>query len=100
VFGHTHLPFHRVRDDGVELFNPGSVGFPFDGDDRAAYALMHDDGSLEHRRVAYDVSAAAAALSDRFGGGSARGSGGGSGGGCGGAAWASRSMKWLQDARR
>jgi predicted phosphodiesterase len=84
VFGHTHLPFRRVRDDGVELFNPGSVGFPFDGDDRAAYALMHGDGSLEHRRVAYDVSSAAAALSDRFEG----------------AAWASRSVKWLQDARR
>ena len=33
---------------------PGSVGLPFDGDARAAYALAHDDGSIEHRRVAYD----------------------------------------------
>ncbi len=84
VFGHTHLPFRRVVDDGVELFNPGSVGFPFDGDDRAAYGMLHDDGSFEPRRVPYDVSAATAALSAHFGD----------------APWASRSVKWLQDARR
>ena len=29
---------------------PGSVGLPFDGDARAAYAMAHDDGSIEHRR--------------------------------------------------
>jgi predicted phosphodiesterase len=99
VFGHTHLAFRRVRDDGVELFNPGSVGFPFDGDNRAAYALLHDDGSLEHRRVAYDVSAAVEALSalaESLGGASQ----GAPGDPSGGAAWASRSVKWLQDARR
>jgi diadenosine tetraphosphatase ApaH/serine/threonine PP2A family protein phosphatase len=84
VFGHTHLAFRRVITDGVELINPGSVGFPFDGDRRAAYALLHDDGSVEHRRVAYDVSSSTRPLSERFGD----------------AAWASRSMKWLQDARR
>ena len=39
---------------GIELVNPGSVGMPFDGDPRAAYALLHDDGRIEHRRVAYD----------------------------------------------
>jgi putative phosphoesterase len=53
VFGHTHLPFRRaVRE--IELVNPGSVGMPFDGDPRAAYALVHDDGRVEHRRVEYD----------------------------------------------
>jgi predicted phosphodiesterase len=67
VFGHTHLQFRRTRPDGVELINPGSVGMPFDGDHRAAYALLHDDGSLEFRRVAYDVEASAAAVVDRFG---------------------------------
>ncbi len=67
VFGHTHLAFARTSASGTELFNPGSVGMPFDGDPRAAYALMHDDGRLEHRRVAYDHEAAAAAMTERFG---------------------------------
>jgi diadenosine tetraphosphatase ApaH/serine/threonine PP2A family protein phosphatase len=54
VFGHTHLPFARSSKGGVELVNPGSVGMPFDGDPRAAYALLRDDGRIEHRRVGYD----------------------------------------------
>ena len=45
---------------GVELVNPGSVGMPFDGESRAAYAVVHDDGTVEHRRVAYDHEASAA----------------------------------------
>jgi putative phosphoesterase len=53
IFGHTHLPFRRERD-GIELLNPGSVGLPYDGDPRASYVRLHDDGSIEHRRVAYD----------------------------------------------
>lgn len=68
VFGHTHLPFGRLSAGGVELVNPGSVGMPFDGDPRAAYALLHEDGRVEHRRVSYDHEAAAAALGERFGG--------------------------------
>jgi diadenosine tetraphosphatase ApaH/serine/threonine PP2A family protein phosphatase len=67
IFGHTHLPFAR-RADGIELVNPGSVGMPMDGDPRAAYALLHDDGRIEHRRVAYDHEASAAAVADRFDG--------------------------------
>jgi predicted phosphodiesterase len=61
VFGHTHLPFRRfsaVR--GIELINPGSVGMPFDGDTRAAYALVHPDHAVEHRRVRYDHAASVA----------------------------------------
>ena len=65
VFGHTHLPFRRVAG-GVELVNPGSVGLPFDGDPRAAYALVHADGTVEHRRVPYDMPAAAALLRARW----------------------------------
>ena len=60
IFGHTHLPFARVSTvRGIELVNPGSVGMPFDGDPRAAYALLHDDGRIEHRRVGYDHVASA-----------------------------------------
>jgi diadenosine tetraphosphatase ApaH/serine/threonine PP2A family protein phosphatase len=69
VFGHTHLPFRRSGPGGVELINPGSVGMPFDGDPRAAYALLHDDGKIEHRRIAYDHAAAADEVKKRFGAG-------------------------------
>ena len=68
IFGHTHLPVARPATAGdVELVNPGSVGMPLDGDHRAAYALLHDDGSIEHRRVAYDHESVPAALRERYG---------------------------------
>jgi hypothetical protein len=41
---------------------------PFDGDPRAAYALLDPGGRFEHRRVAYDHEASAAAVRERFGG--------------------------------
>ncbi len=68
VFGHTHLPFARRAAGGIELINPGSVGMPFDGDVRAAWAFVHDDGRVEHRRTAYDHLLTAATLRERFGG--------------------------------
>ncbi|MCK9247913.1 MAG: metallophosphoesterase family protein [Solirubrobacteraceae bacterium] len=71
VVGHTHRPVHRSlrRPDGgaTTIFNPGSVGLPFDGDPRAAYGLLHPDGRLEHRRVAYDVDRAVARQRERWG---------------------------------
>jgi diadenosine tetraphosphatase ApaH/serine/threonine PP2A family protein phosphatase len=67
IFGHTHLPFRRLRPDAIDLVNPGSVGMPFDSDPRAAYAVIGDDGTVEHRRVAYDHLASAAAVRNRFG---------------------------------
>jgi diadenosine tetraphosphatase ApaH/serine/threonine PP2A family protein phosphatase len=63
VFGHTHIQFTRGTDVAVVLVNPGSVGLPWDGDTRAAYALLerrHD--RIDLRRVDYDVDAAAGAL--------------------------------------
>jgi diadenosine tetraphosphatase ApaH/serine/threonine PP2A family protein phosphatase len=59
LFGHTHVPFARTTAGGVELVNPGSVGMPFDGDPRAAYALLDSGGGLSHRRVEYDHGASA-----------------------------------------
>ncbi|HEY3021741.1 MAG TPA: hypothetical protein VGJ32_16200, partial [Solirubrobacteraceae bacterium] len=47
--------------------NPGSVGMPLDGDPRAAWAVVHEDGRVEHRRVAYDHERSAAAIPERFG---------------------------------
>ncbi|MBV9717243.1 MAG: metallophosphoesterase family protein [Solirubrobacterales bacterium] len=83
VFGHTHLPFRRMSSGGVELINPGSVGMPFDGDPRAAWALIDPGGRVEHRRVAYDNESAARAMTDRFGE----------------APWAQRSAERLRHAR-
>ena len=67
VFGHTHLPFRRISTTGgIELVNPGSVGLPFDGDQRAAYALVHPDRRVEHRRLRYDHGASAARMRERW----------------------------------
>lgn len=66
VAGHTHLPFERTSAGGLALLNPGSVGMPFDGDTRAGYALLHDDGTVERRRIAYPQAEAAAMVRARF----------------------------------
>jgi putative phosphoesterase len=67
VFGHTHLAFEREGPGGIHLVNPGSVGMPFGGDHRASYAVVHDDGRIEHRRVEYDWKASVAAVRERVG---------------------------------
>ena len=67
VFSHTHLQFQRVGAGNVELLNPGSVGMPFDGDHRAAYALIGPDGRVDARRVEYDHEASAAAVREVLG---------------------------------
>ena len=66
-FGHTHLQFERARPDETLLINPGSVGMPMDGDVRAAYALVDEDGEVDLRRVAYDNERVAADTLERFG---------------------------------
>ncbi len=56
VHGHIHYPA-AGEVDGRRVASVGSVGFPFDGDQRAAYAVLDNkSGSwqIEHRRVAYD----------------------------------------------
>jgi diadenosine tetraphosphatase ApaH/serine/threonine PP2A family protein phosphatase len=68
VVGHFHVAFERTSASGIELVGPGSVGLPVDGDQRAAYALMHDDGRIERRRVAYDHAASAARVREVAGG--------------------------------
>src|ERR687885_1381590 len=49
VYGHIHRPFVR-RVDGLTVANSGSVGWPFDGDARAAYLLV-DGTEVEVVRV-------------------------------------------------
>lgn len=67
VFGHTHVQFERDGPQGTALLNPGSVGIPLDGDRRAAYALLHEDRSVELRRVDYDWQASATAVRQAVG---------------------------------
>ncbi len=64
VFGHTHVPYHRVVD-GVHFVNTGSVGRPKDGDPRAGYCVLTIDGdrvTTEQVRLPYDVEAACSRL--------------------------------------
>jgi putative phosphoesterase len=65
VFGHTHVQFKRPAGNRL-LVNPGSVGMPFDGDPRAAYALWHGGDEVELRRVEYDSHAYATDLRTRL----------------------------------
>lgn len=67
VFGHIHR-FSQGIVGGQRLASVGAVGFPFDGDTRAAYGLAAWDGAnwaLAPRRVAYDHEAVAAELEAR-----------------------------------
>ncbi len=60
AYGHIHVQYRR-EIDGRVLCSIGSVGAPFDGDPRAAYAVMTNDGAgwdVEFRRVDYDMQAA------------------------------------------
>ncbi len=54
--GHTHIP-HVRQINGKWLINPGSVGFPKDGNPLAAYAILElgRDLQVSIRRVAYDL---------------------------------------------
>jgi diadenosine tetraphosphatase ApaH/serine/threonine PP2A family protein phosphatase len=66
VCGHIHVQFKRQGPGAIEIVNPGSVGMPWDGDHRAAYAVIDGD-EVELRRVEYDWQASAAAVRERVG---------------------------------
>jgi diadenosine tetraphosphatase ApaH/serine/threonine PP2A family protein phosphatase len=66
-FGHSHVQFERSAEGTRLLVNPGSVGLPFDGDRRAAYALWRGGRDVELRRVEYDSDAYAASIRERMG---------------------------------
>jgi putative phosphoesterase len=61
--GHTHIPVVRPVN-GKWLINPGSVGFPKDGNPLAAYAVLELDRELQvHiRRVPYDLDRTVGAI--------------------------------------
>ena len=68
VCGHTHIPFTK-RIGGVRVINCGSVGRPYDGDPRGAFALCDFPGKGEvHCRIvrfAYPVESLIADLRAR-----------------------------------
>lgn len=60
--GHTHI--QSILEDGNRIyFNPGSVGQPRDGDNRAAFAVVDDD-NVELIRVDYDIQVIEQAMHD------------------------------------
>jgi putative phosphoesterase len=59
VCGHTHVQFDRAVD-GIRVVNAGSVGAPYEAEPAAYWALLA--ANVELRRTAYDVEAAAAAI--------------------------------------
>lgn len=62
VYGHLHTPFVRTLA-GMTVVNSGSVGMPYDGDQRASYALLDvDAGRATIRRVEYDLESELRAL--------------------------------------
>ncbi len=60
TYGHIHVSHFR-HIDGRKIFNPGSIGLPFDGDPRASYVILkreENDINLDFRRVSYDINKA------------------------------------------
>ena len=83
LMGHTHVPVVYRHQPGARtasaetlgentpltfgpermMINPGSVGQPRDGDNRAAYAVLDtESATLTHYRVAYDIGATQAKM--------------------------------------
>lgn len=80
-FGHTHKPYHRILNAGVEgenhfrhAINIGSVGKPKDSDPRGGYVILtinpdstvsdNDSIKVEFIRFEYDIEKAAKAVED------------------------------------
>jgi hypothetical protein len=64
AYGHIHEQYRRPVDDRL-LTSVGSIGAPLDGDWRAGYAILSNDGNgwaVDFRRVPYDIDAAVESL--------------------------------------
>jgi diadenosine tetraphosphatase ApaH/serine/threonine PP2A family protein phosphatase len=67
ISGHTHLPFIGKFKDKI-IFNTGSVGMSFDGDNRASYGIINFTNlgpKCEIRRVTYPIDETLALAEDR-----------------------------------
>lgn len=80
-FGHTHKPYHRILNSGIDgsdhfrhAINIGSVGKPKDGNPMGGYVLLHihenssilypESIQVEFIRFEYDIEKAAKAVED------------------------------------
>lgn len=64
IMGHTHIPFAKKIENKL-VFNPGSVGQPRDGDNKASFALLDvDNKEATIYRVEYDIDEVVTALGD------------------------------------
>lgn len=59
--GHTHVQILATLGDKLYC-NPGSVGQPRDGDPRAAFAILQEDGTIDLHRIKYDIDSMAGAM--------------------------------------
>lgn len=61
VMGHTHIPFIWKRKNGL-IINPGSVGQPRSGNNKASYIVLKQDKKnieVELKLTSYDIETAA-----------------------------------------
>jgi putative phosphoesterase len=56
ITGHTHLPSYQRFYSGKTWLNPGSVGQPRDGINKASYLVINSDLNPEFVRIAYDYN--------------------------------------------
>jgi putative phosphoesterase len=64
IMGHTHMPFVKKFGDKL-VFNPGSVGQPRDGNNRASFAFLDiSKRDAKIYRVKYDIDEVVTALGD------------------------------------
>jgi diadenosine tetraphosphatase ApaH/serine/threonine PP2A family protein phosphatase len=64
VTGHSHTPYHKFLGQ-THFINPGSVGRMFDGDPRAAFAVLtlcRNTINVDHYRIPYNILETTGAL--------------------------------------
>lgn len=67
ISGHTHIPRNEMIQ-GMRIVNPGSLGKPLDGDNRASFGIIRlsgDTADFDLVRIPYDIDGTVAALEER-----------------------------------
>jgi protein phosphatase len=67
LLGHTHMAY-EVKNSGLWVVNPGSVGMPRDGDPRASYAILDTNTRrVTFGKTKYDIEGVLSKLHGIFG---------------------------------
>lgn len=64
ISGHTHLTAYKKLYSAKTWFNPGSVGQPRDGNNKASYLILDESLNPEFIRVRYDYDEVIKAMKD------------------------------------